>query len=91
LLGRAPSVLAQITTALLPIAQLPSFLPMDGGETEHSAAIERSRLVAQGIVRGGRDGAFELTLVWVAAVAGAWASRLGGRLVATRKKRPRTS
>jgi murein DD-endopeptidase MepM/ murein hydrolase activator NlpD len=89
LLGRAPSVLAQITTALLPIAQLPSFVPMDSGETEHSTAI--GRLAAQGIVRTGRDGAFELTLVWVAAVAGAWASRLGGRLVAIRKKRPRTS
>jgi murein DD-endopeptidase MepM/ murein hydrolase activator NlpD len=90
LLASNSSELAQITVAPVPIAQLPSFAQLAGGEADLPAPIETGRLATQGLVGTGGDGALELTLIWVGAIGGAWVSRLCGRLV-TRTKRPRTS
>jgi hypothetical protein len=59
-------------------------------EPDPSDPIDESGLVTQALVRAeGRDGAFELTFVWIALISGACVTRLSGRFVVARSKRAR--
>ena len=80
------------TTVSEPIETPPPLIPLLGGQADTSKPIDVGGPAAQAFVRSeGRDGAFELTLVWVVMISCAWASRLLGRVVLARVKRTRTS
>ena len=82
----------QTNEASVPVdTPIPLFSMLDG-QVGSPEPIDGSGPAAQAFVRAeGRDGAFELTLVWVALIACAWASRHVGRLVVARTRRTRIS
>jgi murein DD-endopeptidase MepM/ murein hydrolase activator NlpD len=80
--------LPQTTEASVPIDALPPPVSLLGGQVGSPEPIDGGDPTAHAFVRAdGRDGAFELTLVWIVLIACAWASRLFGRLVVARTKR----
>jgi hypothetical protein len=91
LLTSTSSELAQIVTTLVPIAGVPSFVPLADLPADPSGPFDGNGLAVRQIAGTGRDGALELTFVWVGVVFCAWAGRLSGRLVGIRRKRARTA
>jgi murein DD-endopeptidase MepM/ murein hydrolase activator NlpD len=87
LLTSTSSDLVQIVTALVPIARLPSFVSVGDLPADRSERLDGSGLAARRIARTGRDGALELTFIWVGAVLCAWVGRLSGRSLVARTKR----
>jgi murein DD-endopeptidase MepM/ murein hydrolase activator NlpD len=76
------------TEALAPIEPPPSLIPLLEGQAAPQESIGDTGPAVQAFVRAeGRDGAFELTLVWVAVIFSVVASRVCGRLVVARRKR----
>ena len=82
----------ETTATPAPIETPPPLVSLLGGQSDSPDPIDSGGPDAQAFVRAeGRDGAFELTLVWVVMISSAWASRLFGRVVLARVKRGRTS
>jgi len=76
-----------VPEALAPI-ELPPLIPLPGGQADPRESIGGAGPAVQAFVRAeGRDGAFELTMVWVAVIFSVVVSRLCGRLVVVRWKR----
>ena len=94
LLGGPATRIPQASTTTTPsmVSVDPPIPLLSLEEPDPSDPIDESGLVAHALVRAeGRDGAFELTLVWIALISGACVSRLSGRFVVSRSKRARTS
>jgi murein DD-endopeptidase MepM/ murein hydrolase activator NlpD len=92
LLGDTLVPVPQATTLppSMPIDTPISLVSLGGVEGDSPGVIDESAVVPHAFVRAeGRDGAFELTLIWIAAISCAWVSRLFGRLVVARSKRTR--